>query len=317
LIINLRTTTMAFGKLWTIAWRDLGRNRRRSFFSVLAVGLGLGLLILLNGYIKGVMEESLENSIRLETGHLQLRAATYEAEQASLLWEDLLAEPQALADQAMSLNDVEAAAPVLWAGGYLNTRDESVGLRIFGIETRSPIYVPFRDAMYAGEYLAPDDRSGILIGKRLAEGLKLNVGDTVNLAIVNASGELDESPFDVRGIFETGVYMYDDGAVLMPLAKAQAFAGVGDRASAVTMLLHDQEAADGVAAALQSPVVEALTWRNLNEVFISTIDTAMSFYIFIYGIVILIVAVLIANTLLMAVFERFREIGILSALGMR
>ena len=136
--------TMAFGKLWTIAWRDLGRNRRRTFFSVLAVGMGLGLLILLNGYMRGVMEESLENSIRLETGHLQLRASTYEAEQSGILWEDLLTEPADLANAAMGLQDVEVAAPVLWASGYLNTRDESVGLRIFGIDPTSSIYAPFR-----------------------------------------------------------------------------------------------------------------------------------------------------------------------------
>ena len=103
----------------------------------------------------------------------------------------------------------------------------------------------------------------------------------------------------------------------MPLSKAQAFANTGGRASAVTMWLKDEEDAEAVAAALQSPQVKTLTWRSLNEVLITTFETGTSFYVYLYGIVILIVAVLIANTLLMAVFERIREIGILAALGMK
>ena len=122
------------------------------------------------------------------------------------------------------------------------------------------------------------------------------------------------SPF--RGVFSTGVYTYDDGALFMPLSKAQAFTNTAGRASAVTMLLNDEEDADAVAAALEArrPMRSP---GKLNELFLQTIETGMSFYVFIYGIVILIVAVIIANTLLMSVFERIREVGILAALGMK
>jgi ABC-type lipoprotein release transport system permease subunit len=308
---------MAFGKLWTIAWRDLGRNRRRSFFSILAVGLGLALLIVMNGFITGYLGSVVENTIRMETGHLQLRALSYESEKTSLLWKDLLESPDALAQQANEMDEVQAAAPVLWASAYLNTRDESVGTRIYGVETTSAIYSPFREAMIGGEFLTPDDRSGILIGKRLADSLNLGVGDTINMAIINSDGQPDESPFTIRGVYSTGIFSYDDSAVLMPLSKAQAFANTGGRASAVTMLLNEEESADAVAAALRSPEVNTLTWKSLNELLLQTFDAATSFYVYMYGIVILIVAVIIANTLLMAVFERIREIGILSALGMK
>jgi ABC-type lipoprotein release transport system permease subunit len=83
------------------------------------------------------------------------------------------------------------------------------------------------------------------------------------------------------------------------------------------ILLNNQNDAGKVAAALQTPGVSVVTWSNLNKVFVETMDTAMSFYVILDGIVILIVAVIIANTLLMAVFERVREMGILAALGMK
>ena len=285
---------MAFGKLCTIAWRDLGRNKRRSFFSILAVGLGLALLIVMDGFVTGYFGDTLENSIRLESGHLQLRAPSYEIENMSLLWEDLLENPAELAAQASALAEVEAAAPVLWANGYLNTRDESVGLRIYGVDTGSEIYSPFSENMVSGQFLTAEDRSGILIGKRLADSLELGEGDTVSAAIINSDGQPDEAQFTIRGVYETGVFSYDDSALLMPLAKAQAFANTGARASAVTMWLTDEEAAETVAAALARPELETLTWRTLNEMLLETFETGKGFYVYMYGIVILIVAVLIA-----------------------
>ena len=81
---------MAFSKLWVIAYRDLGRNRRRTILTLVAVALGLALLIFLSGYIAGVVEGSVQNSIRLRTGHVQIRAESFEEERMSLLWSDLL-----------------------------------------------------------------------------------------------------------------------------------------------------------------------------------------------------------------------------------
>ncbi len=308
---------MGLAKLWVIAYRDLGRNRRRSFFSLLAVGLGLALLIVLNGFIAGVVDDALQNSIRLETGHLQLRAESYEEEKLSLQWKDLLDDPDSLAAQVIATNGVRVAAPVLWASGILSTQDESTGLRIFGIDTTSPLYDPIREAMVAGEFLTADDRGGILVGQHLADSLGRGVADRVSLSLVDANGEGVEGIFTIRGLFTTGVFGYDDGAAFMPLSKAQAFTQTPGHASAVVVLLERQDDADRVAAALHYPGITTLTWKKLNELFLQTIQTGLNFYVIIYGIVILIVAVIIANTLLMAVFERFRELGILAALGMK
>jgi ABC-type lipoprotein release transport system permease subunit len=308
---------MPLSKLWTLAYRDLGRNRRRSILSLLAVALGLALLIILNGYIAGTMEGTLQNSIRLRTGHLQVRASSYEEEQLSLEAKDLLADPEALAARAGALREVKAAAPVVWSSAILETIDDSAGLQIYGVDTASPIYAPIRDAVVAGEYLAPDDRSGILLGKRLADSMNIGVGQKVNLAIVNADGRPDEGIFAVRGLFATGIPSYDESTVLMTFSKAQAFTGTSRHASAIFILLNDQNDTEKVAAALRGPDVAVLTWVDMNQVFVQLMQTSMNLYIILDAIVMLIVAVIIANTLLMSVFERIREMGILAALGMK
>src|SRR5262245_8890125 len=123
----MENRAMPLSRLWLLAYRDLGRNRRRSLLTLIAVALGLALLIVMNGYIVGVMEDSLQNSIRLRTGHVQIRASSYEEDQLSLQWKDLLANPDALAARASPLSEVQAAAPVMWASGILETIDDSAG----------------------------------------------------------------------------------------------------------------------------------------------------------------------------------------------
>jgi putative ABC transport system permease protein len=113
------------------------------------------------------------------------------------------------------------------------------------------------------------------------------------------------------------VLVYDEATIFMPLARAQSFTMTGDRASTVMIELHDQENAEAVAGSLAQPGLQVFTWRDLNALFLETIGAAMSFYVIFDGIVMLIVAVIVSNTLLMAVFERIREIGILASLGMK
>ncbi len=308
---------MAFGKLWQIAYRDLGRNRRRSFFTLVAVAVGLALLIFINGLIAGVMYDAVENNIRLRTGHVQLRAPSYEEEKSSLEWQDLLTNGEDLAARARALPQVASAAPVLWAIGILNTAEDTTNLQVYGIDVTSDFYAPVRDGLVAGEFLAADDRSGILLGKRLADSMGLQPGSKVSLTLIDADGQPQEQIYTVRGLFRSGAVSYDENSVFMPLAKAQAVTNTAGRASAVTILLHNQEDAEAVAAALAAPDVKALTWTELNQVFLQTMAIGLRFYLILDFIVMLVVAVVIANTLLMAVFERVREMGILAALGMK
>ena len=303
-------------KLWRIAIRDLGRNKRRSALTLIAVMMGLALVIALHGFEMGAIQGSIEDNIRVQTGHVQVRAESYDADKVSLKWEDLLEDPLGLAAQAQMLADVRAAAPVLWTGGILGTVEDSVGVRVFGIDPLSEMAAPFREDL-VGEFLTPDDRSSVLISQRLANNLGLAAGDDVSL-LINTSGEQpDEATFTIRGLYDTGLPGFDEATIFLPLAKAQAFTRVGERASAVVVLLHDQQDADAVASALRAPGLEVLTWRDLNQLMVEGVNSAMGFLYMIYLIVLAIVAVVVANTLLMSVFERTREMGILAALGIK
>jgi len=300
-----------------LAYRNIGRNKTRSLLSSLAVGVGMALLLLMVSVLEGEMTGALQNTIRLQSGHLQIRPASYEENKISLKWEDLIEDPEQVAGKIKSLPQVTVATPRLSASAILTISNESKGVQILGIDPESEANKPFRDGMLSGEFIKADDREGILIGNILAEKLSLKVNDKVNLLVTTSNGDINEQLFTIRGIFTTRTPGYDESTIFMPLAKAQAITTTENHASTIFVLLQNSEDAEAVAQALQSNNLKVLTWREQNQFVVQFEDYANAFFIVLYLIVLGITATVVTNTLVMAVFERTREIGILSAIGMK
>lgn len=308
---------MSLAKYLSMAFRDLVRNGRRSALTALAVALGLVVVFAFASLIDGMLETMVADNIRLSSGHLQIRNESYDTSKESLKAQDLLEKGDDWAVQAESLAGVQSAAPVLWSGGLLGTPGESIGIQIVGIDPEDAFHTPIREGIVAGEYLSADDRGQILVGKILADQMGITVGQRVSVAASDANGVGQEGIFTVAGLVDTGFPSIDQHRILMPMPQAQAFSGVGDRFSSLVLMLDDQEDTALVAGRVQVPDTQIVTWEELNSLVLESVGTGMIFYYVLYGIVFLAVAVLIANTLLMSVFARAREIGILASLGMR
>lgn len=304
-------------QLFKMALRDLLRNKRRSFFSSLALGMGLALLLLMASVVTGEMRDAMNATIKLSSGHLQVRAATYDESKTSLAWKDLIENPEALAAQMAGLEPVKAATPRLFASGIIASGNESTGVRILGIDPPSPANDPFREGMLAGSFLAADDREGILIGRPLADKLALQENDSVSLLVNTSDGTVDEQRFTIRGIYSTRTPAFDNATVFMPLAKAQTITHAENHASIIFVLLNANEQTGAVKTALQTSQHKVVSYLDMNELLIETEQMSKAYMILLYLIVLGITASVIVNTLIMSVFERTREIGILSAIGMK
>ena len=307
---------MTFSKFLSIAFRDLVRNGRRTALTALAVALGLTVVMSFSGLLEGMLQSMLADNIRLSTGHLQIREESYDADKGSLLAKDLLSNADHLTEQVEALPEVATAAPVLWLSGFVATPQESFGIQVVGIRPEDAFHAPIRDGIVAGDYLTSEDRDRILMGSGLAKQMEVNVGDRVGLAISDANGIGQDGVFTVAGLVDTGYPSIDQHRILMPLREAQSFSGVGDRFSSLIVMLKDEKDTAAVAARFQGGDTQVVTWEDLNRIILESVTSGMFFYYILYGIVFLAVAVLIANTLLMSVFARAREIGIFAALGM-
>ncbi len=307
---------MTITKFLAIAYRNLIRNGRRTALTALGVALGLVVVMGTSALIEGAFDTMLIDSINVVTGHLQLRKATYETDKLSLLYKDLLEDGETLAAQAAALAEVQSAAPVLWNGGLLSTSQESLGVSIVGINPDDAFHDPIREGIIAGEFLKSDDRGLILVGQRLANEMDITVGQRVSVAASDANGKGQEKVFTVAGLVDTGFPAIDQNRIILPLEQAQSFSGVGNRVSSIIVILHDQDDTVTVATKIQGADTQILSWQELNSILVQSMEAGIAFYYVVYGIVFLVVAVLIANTLLMSVFARAREIGILTSLGM-
>jgi ABC-type lipoprotein release transport system permease subunit len=303
--------------LFKLSLRDLGRNQRRTFFSALALALGLALLLLMAGVIEWDIRDSADTTIRLQSGHLQVRANSYVEEKTSLAWKDLIEAPQSIADKIATLAPVQVATPRLFASGIVASGNETTGVRIIGIDPPSAANAPYRDGMVSGEFLSADDREGILLGQTLADKLHLKAGDQTTLLINTSNGSVDQQAFTIRGIYSTHTPGFDEVNVFMPLVKAQAITQAGDHASTIFILLKDRQQTSAVVSALQSSLYTVKTFDQMNPLLVQVDQYANSFMILLYLIVLGVTATVIVNTLIMSVFERTREIGILAAIGMK
>lgn len=298
-----------------MAYRNLGRHRRRTILSGLALAMGTALLMFIAAFFEGEMRSAMESTLHLSSGHLQVRDADYDPDKLSVAWDYLIENPDHLAAQIAALGPVETATPRLVASGIVTVKDDSAGVEILGVDPASSANDPYR--IVEGQFVAADDREGILIGYPLAQSMGLKVGDQVSLLVNTSEGAVDEQLFTVRGIYSTSTTAYDKGIVLLPLAKAQAFSGAENRASMIFVLLKDREQADAVKAAIPSANFQVKTWRELNSLLVLVNDFSNAYLTVINLIILGVTATVIVNTLLMSVFERTREIGILSAIGMK
>ena len=311
--------------LWRIALRDIGRNKRRSGATLMAMLLGVGLLVMMGGYMEGTYSGVIEDNVRVQSSHLQVRDADYERSEGSLKWEDLLDDADTVAARVRELPQVQDATPILWASGVLGLGEQSVNVAVNGMDFSSDVNAPFREGVVAGQLPEPDDREGVLMGKRLADSLGIGVGDTFSLLAPTSGEQPDEAVFTIRGLYDSGIPGYDLNTILMPLGKAQSLTRTEGRASAILTLLYDKGEADAVAkavaeaiaAAPAGPELTVETWLELNEFMVESTELGRQIIYLLYVIVLAVVAVVIVNTLLMTVFERTREMGILASFGMK
>ncbi len=303
--------------IYKMSLRNLARNKRRSVFSALAVALGTALLLFMSATIRGEMLGSLDLTINLYTGHLQIHTEDYKDSNMSLKHADMIEDPFGISSQIESIEQVKVATPRLNASAVLAFKSETIGVQILGIDPPSEANKMYREGLLEGEFLTSDDNKGVLVGYPLAENLGLGINDTITLIVNTSEGKPDEQQFTIRGIYSTDTPGYDKSTIFMPLEKAQTITGTKNYASMIYILLNDMEDTAAVKAAINAPGYVIEDWEEMNKliILVEQMSNAMMFF---FNLMVLgVTSTVIMNTLLMAVYERTREMGILGALGMK
>lgn len=302
--------------LWTLAARNVLRNRRRSVITILSIAVGLTALTFLWAFLDGMNRQMVENTTRYFAGDVQIHLKGYH-DDPSL--DRAFETVEQLARTARGDPGVQAASVRLESRMLASRADKSRGVMIHGVDPEEEARViDLFKAIVQGAPLRGGRDDGVLIGEKLAEALGSQAGDELVLVGQAYDGSLASARVPVRGVFRTKIDEFDGYvAVMARPALAELLAAPG-MATAVSLRLRDRGelAADvGRLSAQLGPRYEVMGWpRLLPMVAISVRYHEVMGYVVLL-IFFVMVAAGVANPVLMSVLDRTREFGVMLALG--
>lgn len=306
------------GTLFKIAWRNIWRNTRRTVILVLAIGIGLMGIIMTEAFMNGMKNNMVENIIRSSLGHIQIYAKGFK--ENPVVERSMSDSPELLSilDTHPGINKYSRRIRTM---GLISNPEHSRGVMIVGIEpSREPHITYIKDSIVDGSYLRKRDSGKIIVGKKLADEFELELGSKVVLMAQDLEKDIASGAYRVAGIYRTDSGEFDKATVFITLSNARGLLSLGERLSKIVIVVNDLERLDLVAEGLRTKLdsdIEVHTWKEIEPILVRIVELYGQFTYIVYLIVFVAMAFGIINTMLMVIFERVREMGVMMALGTR
>ena len=300
-----------------LAWRNLWRHPRRTLLTILAIAFASAVLVFFVGLQYSSYDTSINASIRLLSGHLQVQQRGYNDRPELRL---SIPGSVILEDKIRSLPDVTAVTRRSIGFAILSSEDRSYGAQIVGVEAANEGKLStIPGVIRSGRYLTDDSALEIVIGKALAQNLKVAIGDDLTLLGQGRDGSLAATVLPVVGIFETGGQDLDRHVAHIPIETFDETFGMEGQVHALVVSLTGLESIpltkSHIDKLLTEPTLVTLTWEELLPGIKQSIELDMAGGWLFYISLILIVLCTILNTFLMSILERTKEFAVMLALG--
>ncbi|MBM9512079.1 ABC transporter permease [Desulfogranum marinum] len=308
-----------------LAWRNLWRNRRRTLIILTAVIIGISSMIVMAAFSRGTVQGMVSNSINNLVGHIKIEHQQHPADPAI---EHRIITPEKLLRQITAmLPPGSRVVQRIRADAMLSTSREHVGLVLVGIDPDLEQGVSFIGRPPAqGTLFGNQNQGGIIVGRSLLKKINGKLGQKVVITCQGADGTNIAKAFRIQGVFATELESTERAFAFVQLHTMQQMLGVGNDITEIAIQLPDNNGNPPVdlaatTAFLQANVSDkqllARNWRQMLPAISSYLEMFDGFMLIWYLIVFLAMAFGLVNTMLMAVYERMREFGLLQALGMR
>jgi len=306
------------GIIITLAWRNLWRNHRRTLIMVAAISVGAWAMIFMTSLMRGMVNDMLRDGIRVLPGHVQVHHAAYRDDPSV---NNLLAMTAGEVSAAMTAAGIERFTARVRVPAIISSERESRGITFVGVDPRQEALLDaIGSAIVEGEALSGPDDKGVIIGQKLADKLDTRVGKRVVVMSQDPDNEVADRGFRVVGLYAANLAVQEETYAFAGREIVQAMLRIGDGVSEVAVSGDDYRDVSQLLAqvsALMHEQDEVLPWQEL-DAYLGTMLGVMDGFVLIWVIVIfLALSFGLVNTLVMAVFERVREIGLMLALGMR
>ncbi len=306
-------------KILHLAWRNVFRHTRRTLITASAISVGLSAMILSNTMMNGADKMASENIIQYETGHMQVFAKGYYREEGVFPLDTIIEEPDEILQHVRTLRSVTGVTERVKFQARVNNGIDELPVLAYGIDIESDSEVfKIAQSVVNGAFLkVPED---ILIGTDLARDMGLDIGSYLTVITKDRHGTYNAYDFFVSGLINTTHPLFDRNAVLMKIEVAQQLLDLDNGVTEICIRVRSRAqlaSAQKDIAGLIGTEYEVFTWRELNAAIFEISGFKRLSQFMIALVVLIIAAVGIVNTMLMAVMERIPEIGTLKAMGFR
>ncbi len=305
-----------------ISWRNIWRNRRRSLVVISSISLGIFAMIFSMAFMNGMNIQAVENTISTSLGHIAVHKKGFQ--------DNMKLEFHFRADDRMMKKieedpHVTGVAPHVKVQGMVRSSEASRGVLIVGIEPEKEKSVSKIESYTLKEegsrFLSSSGEDSILISKSMAEKLDLLVGDRLVVMIQDSDNRITGVGLVVEGLFETPVSSFDKNVVFMGIKKLQEITGIGENISELTVILDNKKRVDRtkerLIGSINNKSLEVLSWKDMAPNLVSAIKLFDNMMYIFFAIIFVTVIFSVANTLVMAIMERFHEIGVMKSIGTR
>ena len=302
-----------------LAWRNIWRHRRRTIIIVLAMGLSLGMMMFYDGLMDGFNNAIAGNAVRVLGGNVQVHAEGYrdKVDSNPLL---PLADDAAIVEAALAQPNVIAASRRIQTGGLISNREGAFPMTIIGIDAEAEAPVSLIAAhIVDGRYIENTDEDSVLIGKGLADALSIKVGDRITMVGSDIHKQNRQRTMTVIGIYDIGIPSMEKGTSYISLTEAQNLFGLRGQSTEVQITLKKVGTESAIVNTLTPllPGYEVESWAN-NYPELGNAVGRKNIVMDIFSVIIVMIAGIgILNLLMMAIYERTREIGLLGAMGLK
>ena len=301
-----------------LAWRNLWRSYRRTLIMLSAIIVGVWAMIFMTALTRGMVDDMVRDGIRALPGHVQIHNRSFRDDPTV---NNLLPAPDAALASALGAEDVVAWTARVRVPAVVTSERSSRGVTLVGIDPSTEAELSFvADDMAEGRYLEDTGDVGIVLGRRLVERLETEAGKRVVIMTQDPDNEIVDRGFRVVGVYESGIASTEETYAFVGRGTLQTMLGIGEQVSEIAVLGNDYRDVESIHERIAMTVGdqnEVLPWTEL-DTYLSTMLGTMDGFVLVWIVIIfLALSFGLVNTLVMAVFERVREIGLMLALGMK
>ncbi|MDT3739899.1 MAG: FtsX-like permease family protein [Candidatus Kapabacteria bacterium] len=300
-----------------IIWRNIWRNKRRSLVMLSSVIVGVIAIILNDSFGNGFVEQMLTSQINKHTSHIQIHKTGFVD---NITISSVIPDINKAETVLKNNPSVVRYSKRIITFGLVNSANSSSGVNIVGIQpgTESQITV-MKKSVIEGKYPESGKRD-ILIGSKMADKLEVGIGGKLVVVANSAQGTVNSELFRVSGIYKSGHSDFDNSYIFVPADFANSLlelnGNIHEFAIITNSIENIEQTKREIAEALGSGY-EVLSYKDLLPMIVSYMEVYQSSIFIFYAIIGIAVLFGVVNTMLMSVFERVPEFGVLIAIGMK